>query len=235
MFSDVYLGLKFAFSYFSIFPVRFKKSDELGREEVLLWMLFFLPLVGGVIASISFLPYYFFQNILFLLVSAVLFEILTGFIHLEAVVDVVDAVFAKMGGKDAYKVIKEPTVGAIGVLWGVAFFVLKVAGYSYLLYHQRYFEIVMIAVFSRVLLLFLIWFFEFKSSFVTKLKESLSKFALVFWGLLSLKYLPFLAVGFISAWWMGKKLGFKNGDVLGASLEVVEVSMFLSLGAIVGV
>jgi len=230
--NNILLGLKFAFSYFSLLPVRFKKSDDLSKKEILSWMLFFLPLVGAVIAGISFLPYYLFNNIFFLVVSGVLFEVLTGFIHLEAVIDVVDALFAKMSGKDAYKVIKEPTVGAIGVLWGVTFFILKVAGYSYLLYLHRYFEIIMIAVFSRVTLLFLIYLFEFKSSFLTKLKESLSKYALAFWGVLTLKFLPFLAVGYASSWWLGKRLGFKNGDVLGVSLEVVEITVFLVVGSV---
>ncbi len=32
-------------------------------------------------------------------------------------IDVVDAIYAKLGGKDSYKVIKEPTVGAMGVLY----------------------------------------------------------------------------------------------------------------------
>jgi len=197
-------------------------------------MLFFLPLVGIVLAGISFIPYYLFQNTLFLVVSAVLFIILTGFLHLEAVIDVADAIYAKMGGKDAYRVIKEPTVGAIGVLWGVAVFILKIVGYSYLLYYERYLDIILIAMFSRAILLFLIYFYHFKSKFLTTLKESLSKFSLLFWGVLGVKFLPLLAVGFLVSWWLGKMLGFKNGDVLGATLEMVEVMGFLVVGAMIG-
>jgi adenosylcobinamide-GDP ribazoletransferase len=45
-FKNLYLGLKFSFSYFSIFPILFKKSDDLSQKSVLVSMLFFLPLVG---------------------------------------------------------------------------------------------------------------------------------------------------------------------------------------------
>lgn len=235
MIDNIFLGLKFAFSYFSLLPVKFTKEDDLFKKEVLSSMLFFLPFVGAVIAGISFLPYYLLHNLLFLVVSAVLFEILTGFIHLEAVIDVVDALFAKMSGKDAYKVIKEPTVGAIGVLWGVAIFILKVAGYSYLLYLHRYFEIIMIAFFSRAILLFLIYTYEFRSEFLNSLKGALNTSYLFLLFGFGIKIIFLLPLGFFITWWLGKMLGFKNGDVLGATLEIVEIVGFLIIGAGIGI
>jgi adenosylcobinamide-GDP ribazoletransferase len=212
-------------------PVKFRDSDDLSKKKVLNYMLLFFPFVGAVIFSISFLPYYLFPNTLFAVFSALLLLFLTGFLHLEAVIDVIDSIYAKLGGKDAYRVIKEPTVGAIGVLWGVSYLLLKVAGVSFLLLHGKFFELIVIVTFSRVTLLFLIYFNQFKSSFLEKLKASLSKYVLIFWGVLFIKYIYLLAVGFFISFIVGKKLGFKNGDVLGFVLESVEIVLILGVAS----
>lgn len=39
-------------------------------------------------------------------------------------------------GKDAYKIMKESTIGAIGALYGVAFVLLKVGIITYVLYEK---------------------------------------------------------------------------------------------------
>jgi adenosylcobinamide-GDP ribazoletransferase len=228
---DIFLGLKFAFSYFTVLPITFKSSDKLDKKEVLNYMLLFLPLVGVVIGSIGLIPYYLFPNTLFAIVSALLLLFLTGFLHLEAVIDVVDSIYAKLSGKDAYKVIKEHTVGAIGVLWGVSYLILKVAGVSFLLMHGKFIELIMIVTFSRVGLLFLIYFGEFKSSFLEKLKGSLSRYVLLFWGVLFIKYIYLLAIPFLVSFMVEKRLGFKNGDVLGFVLESVEIVLVLGVAS----
>ena len=230
---DFLLGLRFAFSYFSILPVKIKDGEDLSKKEVLNWTIFSFPLVGLIISLLAVAPAYFFhQKEFFIVLSAFLYLFLSGFIHLEAVIDVVDAIYARHSGKDAYKVIKEPTVGAIGVLWGVSFLILKVVGISFLLYHDRYFEFIMIAVFSRVLVLFLLYFCEFKSSFGSSLKSSLKVWVLVFYGVLFVFYLPFLIVGFIMIKVLKSKLGFLNGDTLGFVLESMELVM---IGVLIGI
>ena len=235
--SNLLFNLKYAFSFFSILPVKFKDSDDFKNSK----MILFLPLVGVVLGVISILPYVMIKNPLFAVSSALLYLFLYGFLHLEAVVDVVDALYAKMSGKDAYKVLKEPTVGAIGVLWGVSFLVLKVAGFSYLLLQGKYFEIVAILTISRASLVYLIVSESFKSSFIDSLKEAVSKKELfvmmvlvvaVFIKFIWLFVLLFL-VGVVLLKEVEKRLGFKNGDVLGFVLESSEIVGFLILGAFV--
>ncbi len=235
--SNLLFNLKYAFSFFSILPVKFKDSDDFKNSK----MILFLPLVGVVLGVISILPYVMIKNPLFAVSSALLYLFLYGFLHLEAVVDVVDALYAKMSGKDAYKVLKEPSVGAIGVLWGVSYLCLKVAGFSYLLFHERYFDLTSVLVFSRVVLVYLIVNESFKSSFIDSLKEAVSKKELfVMMVLVVAVFIKFIwlfvvlfLVGVVLLKEVEKRLGFKNGDVLGFVLESSEIVGFLIVGAMI--
>ena len=228
--------IKYAFSFFSILPVKFKKDDDFTNSK----MILFLPLVGFVLGMISILPYIVIKNFSFAVVSAFLYLFLYGFLHLEAVVDVVDGIYAKMSGKDAYKIIKEPTVGAIGVFWGVSFLALKVVGFSYLLLHESYFEIIVVLVFSRSIIAYFLVNESFKSSFIDSLKNVSKKsltFMMALVGVVFIKYiwlyLLLFVVGFVLVREVEKRLGFKNGDVLRFVLESIEIVGFLILGAMI--
>lgn len=238
-----YLGLKFSFSYFSILPINFKASDDLSKKEVLGSMLFFLPFVGfilglGTVVLFSFLTHLQWYGAV---VSAVIYMMLYGFIHTEAVIDVADAIYASHSGKDAYAIIKEPTVGAMGVLYGIGFVLLKVSGIVYLFTHGLLMEFVAVLMISRFSLLLLFKVHTFNSSFATTLKASLSLnyfiaaffiFTLIgsllvsyFIVLLLLGLLLSLAVSF----YIKSKISFVNGDVLGTTLESVEILLFLAV------
>ncbi len=115
---DFLLALKFSFSHYSIFPISFKKSDDLSKKEILALMITFFPLVGLIIGLVIVGLYYLFFSKFGLygaIFCAIFYMVMYGFLHTEAIIDVVDAIYAKLGGKDSYKVIKEPTVG----LWGL--------------------------------------------------------------------------------------------------------------------
>ncbi len=49
---DFLLALKFSFSHYSIFPISFKKSDDLSKKEILALMITFFPLVGLIIGLV---------------------------------------------------------------------------------------------------------------------------------------------------------------------------------------
>lgn len=236
--SNIFLGLKFVFSYFTILPVNFKKNDDVSKKEVLNYTVFFLPLVGLVLGIITILLFSLLDSIPLLasIIATCVYFILYGFIHTEAILDVVDAIYAKHSGKDAYKIIKEPTVGAIGVLYSVVFVVLKIAGFSYLLYHGHLLELVAILIISRLSLQFTIYFADFKSSFVTMMANSFSQksflisivvFTILTFLLTDFSFLIFIPIAlfftFIITLFIKKALGFLNGDVLGFILESLEI------------
>ncbi len=238
-----YLGLKFAFSYFSILPIKFKASDDLSKKEVLASMLLFLPLVGFILglgtvllfSSLAHLEWY------GAVVSAVIYMMLYGFIHTEAVIDVADAIYASHSGKDAYAVIKEPTVGAMGVLYAIGFVLLKVSGIVYLFTHHYLMEFIAVLIISRLSLLLLFKVHTFNSSFATQLKDALSLkyfissylIFILIGSLLISNFIILLILGVLLSlgisFYIKSKIGFLNGDVLGTTLESVEILLFLAI------
>ena len=240
---NLYLGLKFSFSYFSILPISFKTSDNLSQKEVLASMLFFLPLVGFVLGLVTLILFSLLSNLTWFaaLISALVYMMLYGFLHTEAVIDVADAIYASHSGKDAYDIIKEPTVGAMGVLFSTAIIILKVAGIIFLFLHSFFVEFLAILIISRLSLLFLFEVHDFRSSFATQLKASFLKpylissfilFSLI--GIfLTSNFMVLLFIGLLLAllisYSIKHKIGFVNGDVLGATLEGVEVLLFIVL------
>ena len=239
---NLYLGLKFSFSYFSILPVKFKNSDDLSSKDILGSMLLFFPLVGIVLGLLTVGLFYILEALSWYgaVISAVTYMILYGFLHTEAVIDVADAIYASHSGKDPYAVIKEPTVGAMGVLWAGVFLLLKIAGIIFLLMHHLFVEFISVLMVSRLTLLMLFYTQSFKSSFAAQLKNSLTEkylwsafflFGIIGLLLISIKFLALLSIGLILALlitlFIKSKISFINGDVLGTTLESVEILLFI--------
>ena len=153
----------FALSYFSIIPV-FVKNMEINNDTYK-YTLVLLPLVGAILASLviglNFGLNEFFNPLYSAFVCAVVYLALYGFIHTEAIIDVVDGWFAAYSGKDAYKIMKESTIGAIGALYGVAFVLLKVGIITYVLYEKQYALFFIVCIFSRLNLIYLLEYFKF--------------------------------------------------------------------------
>ena len=238
---DFYLGIKFSFSYFSTLPAQMNQNSDLLKKEILNIMLLFLPMVGYVLGLGTILVFSFFSHLEWFgaLISAVVYMLFYGFIHTKAIIDVFDAIYAKNLGKDVYKVIREPTVGAIGVLYGVSFLLLKVAGITMMFTHNLLTEFLAIVIISRLSLLSLIVLHDFNSLFLTQLKESLDLWFLMMLFIVAtimgsfliscftLLLLVGLISGFLISIMLAKKLGFANGDVLSATLEGVELTLFI--------
>jgi len=243
---DYWLGLKFMLSYFTILPVRFDKNDDLSKPQVLSSMLLFFPLGGLLIGSMA-------VGLLLLLsplswlasiVAAVGYMMLYGFLHTEAIMDVTDALYASHSSKDPYAIIKEPTVGAMGVLWAGGLSLLKIAAIVYLFTHQAYALFLGILLVSRLGLLMLFYTQTFRSTFLTTLKHTFSRehmiaslilFSMVGTILNGSEFLVLLFLGLLSSYlvtrWLRHRLSFINGDVLGTTLEVTEILLLL-IGAL---
>lgn len=240
---DIYLGLKFTFSYFTILPIKFNNTDDLSKDKVIQNMLFFIPFIGLVLGVLIFGLYSLIDDLnwVALLLSAIGYMALYGFLHTEAILDVVDALYAKHSGKDAYKIIKEPTVGAMGILFGISFVILKISFIVYILQFGLWLEFISVIIFSRFSLLLNIFIFTFhkSSSFIDTMKTNItSKFlfltfiAYFFIGFNLISFDIFLIVfsviltSLLVVFYLKEKLGFANGDILGSSLEISELIGF---------
>ncbi|HIP11420.1 MAG TPA: adenosylcobinamide-GDP ribazoletransferase [Arcobacter sp.] len=242
---DIYIGVKFCFSYFSILPVNISNDIDVTKDSIIKSFLFFLPFIGLVLGVLTVSIYYIFESYSYLglIVASISYMVLYGFLHTEAIADVVDALYAKHSGKDAYKVIKEPTIGAMGLLYTIVFVLLKIAVIMYIFEQNLFYEFIAVLVFSRLALVFNIYLFDIheKSTFILMMKKNISKIflllALIFSSVIVILLTSFytLALGFLVlvicmfvVKILQSKLNFVNGDVLGTSLEVGElISLFL--------
>ena len=239
----------FALSYFSTIPV-FVKNMEINNETYK-YTLALLPLVGAIISAFVIVLNLglseLFNPLYASFISAVVYLALYGFLHLEAVCDVVDAWFASHGGKDAYKIMKEPTIGAIGALYTFSFVLLKVGAITYLLYEEQYVLFFIICMFSRLNFIYLLGYFKFaKDSFLSLAFQDAGVGKVKFFSLLYIVFALFIGsyvlvllfVSLLSFYLVLKKLdkqfGFVNGDCLGFTLEHVELILLnLALALVV--
>ena len=237
----------FALSYFSIKPV-FVKNMEI-KEETYKYTLFFLPLVGAILGliviALNLFLNEFFNPLYSSFVVAVIYLFLYGFLHTEAICDVVDAWFASYSGKDVYKIMKESTIGAIGALYAFCFVLLKVGIITYVLYEKQYALFLIVCIFSRLNLIYLLEYYKFsKDSFLSLAFANGSVFTL---KILSLIYLIFAFIigsnvlllfilSLLSFYFilkvLDKKFGFVNGDCLGFTLEHTEL-VLLNIGLMI--
>lgn len=236
--SNFILGFKFALSYFTILPVSFKEGVDLSTKEVLDKLVFSMPFVGLLLGSLTLLLYSFLDSLPWLgaVISACFYMVLYGFLHTEAIADIADAIYAKHSGKDAYEVIKEPTIGAMGLLYTSIFLILKIAAIVFLFINNLLLEFLAVVIISRICIQFVIYTSEFRSFFLTKLNESfqtksflisITIFSIFIVFILGFKFLWFILAGFVLAFliakFIKKSVGFLNGDALGTILEALEI------------
>ena len=234
----------FALSYFSIIPV-FVKDMKIDNDTYK-YTLAFLPLVGAILASIviglNLLLSELFNPLYAAFVASVLYLSLYGFLHLEAICDVIDAWFASYSGKDPYSIMKDPTIGAIGALYAFCFVLLKVGISTYVLYEEQYALFFIVLVFSRLNLIYLLQFFKFnKDSFLSLAFQSagvgkVKIYALIYLILVIslasnaiILFIISLLVFYIVLKILNKKFSFVNGDCLGFTIEHTEL-ILLNIG-----
>lgn len=234
----------FALSYFSIIPV-FVKDMKIDNGTYK-YTLALLPLVGAILASLviglNLLLNEFFNPLYAAFLASIAYLFLYGFLHLEAICDVVDAWFASYSGKDPYEIMKDPTIGAIGALYTFSFVLLKVGISTYILYEGQYALFFAILVFSRLNFMYLLGFFKFsKNSFLSlafqgagvgKIKIYTLIYVIIIWFFLPDTLVLFL-ISMISFYFvlkiLNKKFSFVNGDCLGFTLEHTEL-ILLNIG-----
>ncbi len=231
----------FALSYFTIIPI-FVKDMKINNDTYK-YTLAFLPLVGGILAiiviALNIFLNEFFNPLYSAFVASVIYLALYGFLHLEAICDVVDAWFASYSGKDPYEIMKDPTIGAIGALYAFCFVLLKVAISTYILFEEEYALFFTVLVFSRLNLMYLLQFFQFnKNSFLSLAFQSAGVGKLKIYTLIYLLIAMFIFSNAITLFILSllifysimkilnKKFSFVNGDCLGFTIEHSELILF---------
>lgn len=121
-------GIRIAFSMMTILPFFRLHEFKAGCNG---YAAAYYPLVGLVLGGIVYAFYALFHGILpetFLRVALfALFTALYGALHLDGFVDTIDGLFAP--ASRALEVMKEPTIGAMGAIYGFLFLALKLAAF----------------------------------------------------------------------------------------------------------
>lgn len=243
---DVLNGVLLSFSYFTVIPVKIKNF----RENNILYnaLLFSMPFVAMLMALLCIGLYklltLIFPDLYAAFLSAIVYICLYGFLHLEAVTDVIDGWFASFSNKDVYEVMKDPTAGAIGAVGTAVVMLLKVVGVAYLLYAHLYEYFLVATILSRYALFWCLMFFDFheKSKFARILKARANGWMVFFGGVFYLSFI-YLVLGLgvfiytifaiiFFGWILNvikNRIGFLNGDCIGAAIAITEL-LLLNIG-----
>ncbi len=234
---EFFKGFILSIGFFTIFriPVQIKNITN----DTYRFLALTIPFNGILLASSLILIFIFLSYFLPVthsaIISSVAYFALYGFLHLEAFVDIVDAIYASHSGKDTYAILKDSHIGAIGAIAIFCFIIVKITLFVYLLIHHKYLIIFIITFLSRLSATWLIYGYDFhpKSKFILSMKKSILKKDMIilflFVALLSLlfKSVHLLVLMLLFSWelknYLIKKIGFLNGDGLGFVIEVNEV------------
>ena len=121
-------GFLLALSYFTILPS--KKNIDIN-DKTYKYMLLSFPLIGLILGSLSILAFLFFERFYLAIyaafISSIIYIVLYGLLHLEAICEVVNAWMAKSSGDAVHDIMKEQYLGVNGVIACFCFILLKVA------------------------------------------------------------------------------------------------------------
>jgi len=248
--ANILNGFLQSFSFFSVLPLGAKRFTP--NKEFYNVMLFTMPFVGLVLGLISVLFFNILSSYVAIpyaaFISAALYVSLYGFLHLEAVSDVIDAWFASLSGKDASVVMKEPQVGAVGAVGTTVIVALKLAAITYLLINDSASMFLAAIVLSRFAGIVGLGVFDFKKGGEYTIKLSLSAgFGLIFFATvfyMSLLAFPLavahvvllaifsIVITLVLLYKLDAKFGFVNGDCIGFSMVITEI-VLLNIGILI--
>jgi adenosylcobinamide-GDP ribazoletransferase len=217
------------------------QANDSGRSAL------FYPLVGLIIGLFLYVPVFLFSGASYLLLAAIVISgwaVITGGLHLDGLADSADAWLG--GGDDKEKtqrIMKDPRVGAAGVVAIVSVVLLKFSALT-ALFQAGISGLIFLAPIvgrSMILLLFITSKYVSSQGMASSVVEYLPRTAAMwvigvsllfgmlfsFWGMLCA-----LAGFWLLRRLMLKRLGGCTGDTVGATVEITE--MFFLVGSALG-
>lgn len=219
------------------------KTEETIDEERLSGAVIYFPLVGLllglILAGLNLMFTFFAFNPLLINAIVVITLIsLTGALHLDGLADTFDSLCSGKDKETMLKIMRDPHIGAMGVLSLISVILLKITILSSLDLNAKNIALIFMCVLSRWSLILPVYLFSYARkegkakgffgnlSFGELLFSTLAAllFACLIWnwkGLLVFT-LVFVFTYFFNRY-VNKRIGGATGDTLGASLELNEV------------
>ncbi|MGC8566345.1 MAG: adenosylcobinamide-GDP ribazoletransferase [Caldisphaera sp.] len=227
-------------SFFTIIPT--KQNSLIDASEV----FYLSPIIGiieGLIISLASYLLFFPQiiNASLLLISHI---IITGALHLDGFADYSDVIGSRKTGIDALKILKDPRKGSFAIVFTSCLIILRLS--LFFIFDKSY-EIILLSYLAGLESSYLISFFgtapnyDGSGSLFIKNSKNNKKFIINLIIYLALLFLIlFLFKNYILIYSQisllaipiiirdsKKRIGFTNGDVIGFTIEVVEIISLL--------
>ncbi|MES0372234.1 MAG: adenosylcobinamide-GDP ribazoletransferase [Mariprofundaceae bacterium] len=232
-------GLIAAIRWLTILPTPASQQEDHGRA------LFWLPVIGalvGLFVWMAALSGSFVDAWLGALLGVIVWVGITGFLHVDGLADLADAMGAAHGDRSRFvEVLKDSHIGSFGVMSLLLLVVSKLILLKLLIGLDELWLLILIPAWARLGASW--WALSLPSLTDGSAKawvEDASQKQAVWWGVA----LVFMTIFFASGSWLlliapvllwvwylflQKKIGGVNGDCLGAGIEVCEVGMLLLL------
>ena len=226
----IFKGFALAFNMLSIIPL-FKIHNFF--KGINGYAVMFYPLVGFILGSVLWgvytilLPYI--HPIHLGIIIFGMWVLLTGALHLDGFCDTIDGLFVSK--EKALKVMKDPHIGGMGMIFGGVFLILKA---STLATFNAFYMLPVILMLSRLNASIAIYLYPYlsqngigslaKKEFDKKLFFITITYTLllgmwVYWGLVVIS----LLVLFVSKYFFVKRYGGFSGDIYGFIIELTEL------------
>ncbi len=231
-----------ALQFLTIIPVanaHIASDKQLGNSTL------FYPIIGLMIGSILVLIAQFISHIPISIQAILILTIwvmLTGGLHLDGLADCADAWVGGLGSKQrSLEIMKDPAAGPIAVTVLILVLLLKWTMISHLIETQAFGVLLFTPMLGRLAILILMLLTNYirasgigevlNANYPKRIGLAISLFGL----LVSMYYLGLLAISFmlltliIIRHQTNTRLGGATGDVYGATVELVEVSLLLGV------
>lgn len=239
-----------AFSIYSKVPVPKVKRTK----ENMKYVLCFFPLVGAIVSVLvyafsRFVQYFGLGQICFALIGTVIPILVTGGIHMEGLLNTMDALHSHEKKEKKLEIMKDPHMSVFGIIAAAAYFMLY-AGGMVLIWHEK--QLLLLAlgyVLSRIMsAMAIVWFspagkdgtlFTLSSSAYKSAVKVILILLIVLVSLVCIKISPIMGVlEVLLCFWIWtyyyymskREFGGITGDLAGYFLSVCELGIVLYLG-----
>lgn len=233
-----------ALQFLTIIPVNIKQKIDVKSLSV---STVYFPLIGillgmilaGVNIVLTHIPL---QQVSIRIILVVLLIILTGGLHLDGLADTCDGFLGGRNKGEILKIMRDPRIGAMGVLGIISIILLKVAILISLSPHVITISVILMCLLSRYCLTVLIYKFPYARgkgkglvffNGMNRRKVVISSVitlvcTLMLWKLKGLiLFIAVIAFVLLAGKYIIRKLGGMTGDTLGAVNELTEVVVLM--------
>lgn len=231
-------GLRLALAFLTRLPLPPARA-EMAFEHALPWFPWIGLLLGAACLLLAQVLSRFFSPLLVAVLTLIAWSILSGFLHLDGLADCWDALFPPLPTEKRWHVLKDPHLGAFGIIGLVLHLLLKVTALiSVLNLHPL--GLLIAPIWARWLVL---WVGRLPPARPEGLGAAFARAVTpraLLWssplplllipvgGWYSLIALPLATVSSAALGWLAqRRLGGISGDVLGAVIEISEVAVLL--------